>query len=511
MSLGARVRMRPVLYPAAILLAFVLNFFVDTGVSPYAAGRAVVLAAVVGLVVPWLAGLGTADRHRAGAIGVILVVMPVMLAVARQAPVVLVLALAALSIVVLQPLLRRRTAPAAPSTRDLWAIATRVLTAGSVIVLVAVGIKAVQLGRVEVVISDLVAESPLRGNAVSTERSSPAAPNMFFILLDGYPRADKLQSEFGIDNSAFIGDLLDRDFSVASESRSNQVLTHLTMAQMFNYESASDIASQLGDPDRLWRLDINNGVFFRDLHDLGYETVAVSPGFENVALRRADVFIDTGQLNEFEWATAELMGVSVIADAFFPNLAADLHRSRIVDAFRVAKRQARDLGSSRKFVFVHVVAPHSPQVFDADGRPLEVPGFTLPYGDEPEIDRFGFEEYRSRLDGQIAFIDDQTVSLVDSVIAADPAAVIVVFSDHGTGAPPRQPDGTYPYPDLRTANLLAVRSPGHERIVDDRSTLANLLPHLLRAYTGAGPADVDEAIYAWTGDISTSSFMRRPD
>ena len=48
-------------------------------------------------------------------------------------------------------------------------------------------------------------------------------------------------------------------------------------------------------------------------------------------------------------------------------------------------------------------------------------------------------------------------------------------------------------------------------MIEDRSTLANLPPRLLRAYTGTGPADVSETIYAWTGDSTTSFFFNRPD
>lgn len=507
MSLGARARMRPVLYPAAILVAFILNILVATGVSPYAAGRPLILAVAIGLLAPWLAGLATADRDRAGALGVILVLL--MLAVGT--PGLVILSLTALALVSLQPLLKRRARPPAPLARNLWSLATRVLTIGSVILLVAVGIKAVQLGRVDVFVQDLVAESPLRPRPVAAGPTPPEAPNMVFILLDGYPRADKLLSEFGIDNSGFIDDLRARDFVVAGHSRSNQVLTPLTLSQMFNYEPAAEIAHRLDDPARLWRVDINDGAFFGDLHRLGYETVAISPGFEQIALRRADVFLDTGQLNEFEWTIAESAGLSVLADAVLPDLAADEHRSRILDALKVAEAQAQSLGANRKFVFVPVVAPHSPQVFDAAGRPLDVPGFALPYIDFQEISKYGFAGYARRLEGQLQFLNERTFHLVDTVVKADPGAVVVVFSDHGSGAPSREPGAVDPYADLRTANLLAVRSPGHAGIIDDRSTLANLLPRLLRAYTGSGPADVPETIFAWTGNPATSFYFQRPD
>jgi hypothetical protein len=506
-SFRARARMRPVLYPAAILVGFVLNFLVSTGVSPYAAGRPFIVAVAIGVLVPWLVGLVVADRDRAGVIGLMLILtVP-----AARVPALLVLSLITVVLALVPAALRRRSVRSSAGAQPLRLV-TRLLTIGSMILLVAIGINAVQLGRVVVFSKDLVGESPVRPRPVVAEPTPPGAPNMVFILLDGYPRADKLKSEFGIDNSSFIQDLRTRDFVVSDHSRSNETETELTLAQMFNYDSSADIATHLDGSERLWRLDINNGAFFGDLHRLGYETVAISGGFELVALRRADVFIDTGQLNEFEWNMAEMTGLSALADAVLPNLAADDHRARILDTFTVAESQAQSLGARREFLFVHVVSPHSPQVFGATGQPLDVPGFALPYDDVHEISRYGPDEYARRLAGQLAFLNQRTISLVDQVIAADPGAVVVVvFSDHGSGAPSSVPGATPPYPDLRTANLLAVRSPGKSGIIDDRSTLANLLPRLLRAYTGTGPADVPETIYAWTGNPATSFFFDRPD
>ena len=159
---------------------------------------------------------------------------------------------------------------------------------GSVILLVAVGIKAVQLGRIATFAGDLVAEAPFHSHQVAASATPPGAPNMVFILLDGYLRADKLESEFRIDDSAFINGLRARDFVVADHSRSNKTSTTFTLTQMFNYESASQIASSLNGAAPPSRVTINDGAFFGDLHRLGYQTVAVSPGFEDVALRRAD-------------------------------------------------------------------------------------------------------------------------------------------------------------------------------------------------------------------------------
>jgi hypothetical protein len=495
--------MRPVLYPSAILVAFVLNFMVQTAVSPYAAGRPLVAAVAIGLGVTWLAGLLTGDRDVAGLMAAIVALLLLVASVPAPA----VLCVVALALLVAQRLLARRRNGSGAGDR-LWPTVTRILTAGALILLVAVGIKAVQMDRILTAVHDLAAEFPTRAvTAVAASRAD--LPNMYFILLDGYPRADKLESEFGIDASRFMGSLAERGFFVAAHSRSNYTSTHLTLAQMFNHVDRVDIDGGTLGGRRPWRHYVNEGPILDDLRGLGYELIAVSPAYEEDALRQADRFIDTGQLNEFEWILVQMTGFRVVADALYPGLLTDQHRERVREAFEVTADIAREASPRRRFVFTHIMSPHSPQVFAADGGVIDPPGFGLLDDDREEADRLGMDEYVRRLGGQVSFINSKVLELVDEVVAADPNAVVVVFSDHGSKL--SGPEDGYRGADLRTANLLAVRSPGRADIVGDRSTLANLIPRLMRAYAGTGPADVSETIYAWAEVPGMSFVFDRPD
>ena len=507
MTIGARARMRPVLYPAAILLAFVLNLWVGTGVSPFAATRPLVVALVVGLTIPWAAGLATGDRHLAGLVGIVIV----LLLVAPPDPMIAILAVIALGLVAVTRRPGRRRAGSQPSSGRWWPLTTRALTAGAMILLVAVGVKAVQLGRAETIAHDLVAEFPLGVGTRATTSAPADLPNMYLILLDGYPRADKLASEFGIDASWFIRGLDSRGFAVATHSRSNHTATRATLTQMFDYELDIGSGGADGDRDDLWRHRINEGRFFADIRGLGYEVVAVSPGWEHVALRQADHFIDTGQPNEFEWTLLQVTSARALIEALLPESAADLQRARVLGAFDSTEGVAQDDATKPRLVLTHVAAPHTPLLFGHDGSPTEVRGMRILYAESVEVSRLGWQEYVRRLDGQIAFLSARTLKCVDRIIALDPGAVIVVFSDHGSGVrdDPEIPGAVDA--DLRTANLLAVRSPGRTGIIEDRSTLANVLPRLLRAYAGIGPPDMPETIYVSADHPQLSTVFRRPD
>lgn len=503
MTVRARTRMLPVAYPAAFIAAYLLNLVIVTGVSPYAGARPLLVGAALGIGLPWLFGLWFGDRHLAGlAAGMVLLSL-----LAPPSPAVLLLTPVGLTLLVLAG---RRVAsrPDTAARRGPWRVATRILNGGAAIVFVAVLINAVQLDRIRTVIGDLAAEFPLR--ALDAPASTTAGlPNMYFILLDGYPRVDKLRSVFGIDGSWFTDGLAARGFAVAARSRSNHTSTRVALTQLLNYELT--VPGLAGARPDLWRERINSGRVLEDVHRLGYEVIAISPGFEHVTLRRADRFIDTGEPNEFEWAVLQTTSLGAVLERLQPSIAADAYRSRMIDAFRVTARLAMEAVDRPRLVLAHIAGPHSPLVFDRDGRPTDVRGLRLRFDDAQERAALGWAEFSRRLGGQVQFVGDQTLKLVDTIVASDPGAVVVVFSDHGSGATddpdtPGIEDG-----DLRTANLLAVRSPRVAGIIDDRSTLANVLPRLLRGYAGVGPADAAETIVLAAEDPEHARIFLRPD
>ena len=505
MSVAERARLRPVLYPAGILAAFVLSLLVRTGVSPYAAGRPLFIAVALGLSLPWLIGLVFGDRDRAGVVAfvVVLLILP---GPVRDASILLAGILGLLLAGVLGLLLVDGWARRRRPSRIRWRLITRAMSAITAVILVAIAIAAVQNGRITQIPRDLVAEAPVGREAPVARAQTVEAPSVYLVLLDGYPRADKLQDEFGFDNRPFLESLRQRDFVVAQHSRSNYLSTDLTLADMLNGGIHRDPGESTVDTHSL----INDGEILGEFRDRGYEVIAFSSGFEGVALRRADRFIDSGQLNEFEWVLLQISGLAPVLDWLHPTLGADQHRARILATLDSATTLARETPDRPRFVLAHILGPHSPQVLGPSGEAVEVRGIKVPFDDSDEYQLLGPDEYSRRLGGQITYLNGRVLGFVDALVEADPLAVVVVFSDHGSGIREYQDAGGTSDTDLRTANLLAVRSPGQAGLIDDRSTLVNILPRILRAYTGSGPADVPETIYGQTTDKQLVVF-ERPD
>jgi hypothetical protein len=78
-----------------------------------------------------------------------------------------------------------------------------------------------------------------------------------------------------------------------------------------------------------------------------------------------------------------------------------------------------------KFVFVHLVSPHRPFVFDAQGNPVE---------DEYTWTRsqMGLEAYTRGYREQVQYLNSRILPILSRLIAeSDPAPVIILHGDHG--------------------------------------------------------------------------------
>ncbi len=65
-------------------------------------------------------------------------------------------------------------------------------------------------------------------------------PNIYFIQLDAYTRADTLKDYFGYDNSEFINYLEETGFLVAHNSSANYHLTNFAVPTLLNYKYMAD-------------------------------------------------------------------------------------------------------------------------------------------------------------------------------------------------------------------------------------------------------------------------------
>jgi hypothetical protein len=259
--------------------------------------------------------------------------------------------------------------------------------------------------------------------------SSNPRPDIYWIVLDGYGRADVLNEIYGLDNSDFIRYLEKRGFYVAGQAHSNYAQTALSLSSAINMnylDQLVDLNPQSEDRQVLFDL-INHSLLLRFLKERGYQTIAFNNAYPLAQLHEVDTFLERpGEMTIFERTTlAQSLGEG-------PQLEALRDDYRAVSSWQAAqvKRLAGERADHPRFIFVHIVLPHPPFLFPRD--PNYHPALTIGDGSDFPGPRAEYiEGYRK----QLLYTNDLVKELIDAIQAGpshDP--VIILQGDHGPGS-----------------------------------------------------------------------------
>lgn len=320
------------------------------------------------------------------------------------------------------------------------------------------------------------------GNAIQADETSEITPpSIYVILMDGYPRADTLAS-YGLDNSEFLGKLTDRGFDVATRSRGSYPFTAQVITAMLNMAHLSEIDALTPAPSteagqaRAIASAIRFNPALEFLERRGYRTVSTGLPSTTLTLRGADEYIDPGVVTMFEHQVLRRTAMWGWLDRAWalPQL-----QSQVIQTFQTVEQVAEAEHGAPLFLFAHVMSPHTPFVFDREGK---MPQLSC----DPDCERWTIyreriplpeDEYQAAYADQVLHVNDLALRAVDAIINADPDAVVILFSDHGARAEPSQGEEWY-----RT--FLAARTPGHPELFDDTAGALSVFPLLFGAYFG---------------------------
>ncbi|MBN2118145.1 MAG: hypothetical protein JW730_16340 [Anaerolineales bacterium] len=253
-------------------------------------------------------------------------------------------------------------------------------------------------------------------------------PDIYYIILDGYGRADMLQTIHGFDNSMFVDALEQRGFVVASDSQSNYARTILSLSSSLNMQYLDTLPSARGD-SRLWwpaKDAVQHSEVRRILENRGYKTIFFANNADYSDIRDGEFYeapfpiqldIFSGlflyQTNSGLLAEIDQLGIADLSYA--------THRRIILYAFERLPKVAAIAGP--KYVFAHIVAPHPPYVFDRAGNPID-PDYPFTLSVES---RAGYIE-------QLQFINREILAAIDGILAnSESPPIIIVQADHGPG------------------------------------------------------------------------------
>ncbi len=276
-------------------------------------------------------------------------------------------------------------------------------------------------------------------------------PDIFYIVLDGYGRHDVLRDFFLFDNRPFLESLARRGFYLAGESAANYPHTQQSLASALNMTYLDDLADRVGreSGDRGPLLDmIRRSRTVRLLREMGYEVAAFSSGYSGTEMPSADVYLQPpGGLTEFQQNLLNFTPLPALLKRWTGISPHDLHRRRVLYAFE--KLPALAGCGAPVFVFAHVVTPHPPFVFGAEGEAVEIrEQFTFADGDHyMRWYQSTPAEYRRRYNDQLTYINRLLKWAIDGILESSGGeAVIILQSDHGPGS-------MFSYDSLERTNL----------------------------------------------------------
>ena len=327
-------------------------------------------------------------------------------------------------------------------------------------------------------------------------------PNIYVVVLDGYPRADTLDETFGIDNEPFAQQLEALGFSVADDARTNYNKTWLTLASSLNGAYVEDL---LGDepapadaPGELRWLQalISESSVPSFLRGRGYTIRTVPPPYTSAALTTADEVLDGGHLTEFEVKLISASPWTLILREQVAPLLYEAQAQRVVDDLATTVDLAESPPSQPQFVLSHIHSPHPPFVLRPSASPGSpsvpdcFPGCSLW---EARIESLGmtFDEYRNGLRLQVTALNEMLLSSIRRITTADPGGVVILVSDHGT---------RYSQEDLpeHYRSFLAARTPGFDSLFPPDESPVNIFRRLMAAYFDV---EIEPLPYrAWTLD-----------
>lgn len=337
-------------------------------------------------------------------------------------------------------------------------------------------------------------------------------PDIYYIILDGYGSSRILSDMYGFDNSEFLDSLRDKGFYIASDSKSNYIQTSLSLASSLNIEYIdtliNDIDQNSDDRLELYKL-IGNSKIAALLSQYGYQFVTISSGYFGTDIKNADVYVSTEyDFGEFENAVVSSTPISLFVK-LLPIVqkvdALSLFRSRILNTFEKLSEMPKTQ-QSPKFVFVHIMSPHPPFVFNQKGEEIDHIESAGGFDGSHLISEEGItkEEYVKLYGDQARFISDKTILMVEAILAkSDKEPMIVVQADHGPGSELDWESYENSNLEERTSILNAYYLPGDgEQYLYDSITPVNSFRIIFNHYFGTN--------YELLGDESFFSTWSQP-
>jgi len=305
------------------------------------------------------------------------------------------------------------------------------------------------------------------------------APDVYYIILDGYARSDVLEKYYGFKNNIFLQELDELGFVVVDVARANYFATFLSLGSSLNMAYIDDLGASI-DAETMDRSPLNDFIrdnkVSREFKQLGYQYVHMASTWGPTKYNPfADIVYNcdsTLLTNDFNRVFIEGTLLRIWSGKVVMNLA-ECHLNNFHWLGEVAPHI-----SGKKFVFAHFVPPHHPYLFDREGNILRYATLS---------DQFEFQKNlwgdKTAYIEQLYFVNGKVLEAVKKILQnSHRQPIIIIQSDHGPHFwDSKRKEDAENYNHGRTGILLAVLTPDKQKIIPV-NTPVNLFRYLLSDY-----------------------------
>ncbi len=258
-------------------------------------------------------------------------------------------------------------------------------------------------------------------------------PDIYYIVLDGYQRADVQESVFGIDITPFLDELRDLGFYVAECAQSNYTRTILSVSSTFNMEYIDSFRADIEPDEKTAWLSpyYQQSIVRQQLEKLGYQTIVFKTPWERLVWEDASIVYKssgTALLSPFEFMLLRTTLARIYLD-FEQAESRKLSDYENYEDTRYALEQLPNIPNipGPKFVYAHLVIPHSPFVFGPDGEYVNIPY------DADAGNIYKWEDGKRGHNYAVTYINKMMLEILPKIIRSSKTPpIIFLAADHGS-------------------------------------------------------------------------------
>jgi len=330
--------------------------------------------------------------------------------------------------------------------------------------------------------------------------------DIYFLIFDRYGSDWSINERFGIQNDIYP-DLEAAGFQVIPGARATYRATDFSLASMLNMTTLDDLTESIGrvSKDRTpAREKLGDHEVGRFLRANGYRYYHLGAWYGPTRTNPiADEVLVWDETTEFEQilsdatvlpALGRLLGTA--EDDDFRNR----HRAEALFELAQVERLADTPG--RKFVFAHILLPHPPYGFDANGNVVVKADEKAAVAEGREGDLYA---------AQLAYTNRRIRELVDVLLDRPPEEqpIIVIGADEGPFICGNDDcvDGSPESYGIRFGTLRAYYLPDLDIEIPPDDTGVNIFRTIFREYFGADLPALPNRSYSWPDNDHIYDFQ----